>query len=107
MNHPLDICVCGDLLKDHHENGCDGLIDPERNGACSCSLADFQSKTNQSFNSEAYADLIDHEIVYLRANGWDFVEQKWTNEGLHRHGIEHGHAVNIQKQRDRISSKPL
>ncbi len=61
----------------------------------------------QDFNKGAYEALLAHEVTYLESNGWKRNPDKpdsWSNEVLDRHDLVHGHAVNVQKQRDRMSA---
>lgn len=61
----------------------------------------------QDFNKPAYDALLQHEVAYLEANGWTRPlpdkPDLWSNRVLERTLLTHGHAVNVQKQRDRIS----
>lgn len=55
------------------------------------------------FNAEAYAVISAAERAYLEANGWgEAFPDKWEHDGFDRYGISQGHAVNVQKQFDRI-----
>ena len=57
------------------------------------------------FNREAYETLRVEERHYLLDNGWvqEAIElDEWDHEGHRRAAITQGHAVNIQKQYDRV-----
>jgi hypothetical protein len=44
------------------------------------------------------------EKAYLHANGWTLgADGRWSNKVLRRDSLDEGHAVNVQKQRDRWS----
>jgi hypothetical protein len=61
-----------------------------------------RDEPTQNFNREAYDTLLAYETLYLQANGWKQGPRgEWSNEALRREGLVHGHAVNVQKQRDR------
>lgn len=57
------------------------------------------------FNATAWNMLRATERVYLNENGWvqnPDGSDSWENEDLDRYGVSFGHAVNIQKQYDRL-----
>ena len=59
---------------------------------------------DDNFNRGAYETLLVYEAHYLQANGWKRGnDDSWSNETIGRSGLTHGHAVNVQKQRDRMS----
>lgn len=61
------------------------------------------------FNREAYEDLQLTERDYLRENGWikDSSTDRWSNAEFDRYDLVQGHAVNTQKQFDRICMRVL
>jgi len=82
-------------------------------------MDDFEDKTVQKLrgvtglarghkpihNKEAYQKLREAEKEYLLANDWiqEVPEaDEWDHEGFNREAIPQGHAVNVQKQFDRI-----
>jgi len=112
VKHPFDECAnCEHSRKDHDEEAegdfggtCWALVDPDNNGACGCYT--FKSKRKEVFNKAAYDTMVAAELVYIVANGWEQDESKkdsWFNEMLGRYDVTQGHAVNIQKQRDRYT----
>jgi hypothetical protein len=53
---------------------------------------------------EPYLRMREAELVYLRETGWEEVHpESWSNETLGREGLRQGHAVNVQKQWDRVT----
>jgi len=53
---------------------------------------------------EPYFRMREAELVYLRETGWEEDSpESWSNEELQREGLYQGHAVNVQKQYDRIT----
>jgi hypothetical protein len=55
------------------------------------------------FNQAAHDAMSQHEVEYLVANGWvNVAEDLWTSEQLERERLRQGHAVNCQKQFDRL-----
>jgi hypothetical protein len=58
-------------------------------------------------NQEAYVKMLEAELAYLLENGWVLNDngsgnRSWSNEELERSDLTQGHAVNVQKQFDRI-----
>lgn len=57
------------------------------------------------FNSQAFDRLVMAEVEYLTENGWyraDLEKDEWNNARFPRRDVPQGHAVNIQKQADRM-----
>lgn len=55
------------------------------------------------FNQAAHDVMMAREVEYLVANGWvNVAEDLWTSEQLGRERLRQGHAVNCQKQFDRL-----
>lgn len=77
-------------------------------------MDDFENKTVQAlrrsrsspiFNKEAHDKLVAAEKEYLLANNW--VQEapeldEWDHDGFSREALTQGHAVNVQKQFDRL-----
>jgi hypothetical protein len=54
--------------------------------------------------SEPYLRMYKAELIYLQETGWaSSGPESWSNVDLNRHNITQGHAVNVQKQHDRIT----
>jgi hypothetical protein len=67
--------------------------------------ADSKNLPDPPFNREAYEAMDRQEREYLLANGWvqlDPTKDAWDRAALGREGCHQGHAVNIQKQYDRM-----
>jgi hypothetical protein len=76
-------------------------------GMCGCTKFE-EPEMSQVFNKAAYTTLLTQEVDYLTVNGWTSCgPEKWSNEVLGRDGLVHGHAVNVQKQRDRMSLRQV
>ncbi len=55
------------------------------------------------FQSDAYLFIVNAEKVYLEANGWVAKNpESWSHKGHERYHLVQGHAVNVQKQWDRM-----
>ena len=96
---------CGHLFYEHLPSGCGGYSGDD-SSTCSCGPEDFEPAwKGQEYNQAAYAALQEHERTYLEANGWVYDVRGWSNDDLQRAFLDHGHAVNVQKQRDRLSAE--
>jgi len=58
------------------------------------------------WNEIAYKKMSDAEREYLQENGWsEGSEGRWTKKDANRFDLHQGHAVNCQKQYDRIFAR--